>query len=507
MSMLTILYFAAQVNADVGLVVEFGDGSFFTQCLYAGDGISGYDLLESSGLDLLWTPQSAFGRMICKINGEGTEVSGQWCEYSGKYWTFSINDGAGWAHAPVGLGPVSGCWNREMGSWDGHYCSLNQDVIGFVFGSGTDTPAEFSFPEICRMLRILQVDSHVDGRSDSRLSDGDRIRKKARPGSKVEFNILVENSYSLSGERIRDVEVSGYIRDIDNGDDLDDYAGLFDLRAGREKKVSLNFELPLEIEEGTYAVDIELVGRDASGFDWTDSITLDLEVKKEKNALLIRSFELEPAYLACARTGLELYITVINLGANDANDVVVRITSPELDLDFRKDGIALTNDLLDSGSIYRESVFFDIPDGLLAGTYNIDVRAYYDVFELSDAKSVQLSVVDCNQGVSQSGQTNVPEPENKKSRDAQVEFGGSEAQTQAATEPGASGAAFKSDVLSAKSEYASPTGADPPHKINPAVVFPRAEKSFLRQHYVVWVLFVYALILGVSVWVLIHFRR
>jgi len=38
----------------------------------------------------LWSPESAFGQLICKINGEGTDIQGNFCAYFGEFWNFNI---------------------------------------------------------------------------------------------------------------------------------------------------------------------------------------------------------------------------------------------------------------------------------------------------------------------------------------------------------------------------------------------------------------------------------
>ena len=58
---------------EVCVVVDYGDGEPDSKCLNIEDGKSGYDLLESTGFEILWTPESEYGHMVCRINDVGLQ--------------------------------------------------------------------------------------------------------------------------------------------------------------------------------------------------------------------------------------------------------------------------------------------------------------------------------------------------------------------------------------------------------------------------------------------------
>ena len=90
-----MLIFVIQiVNAAEVCVVAYSDEEekvVTSKCLDIDEGKNGYELMEDTGWTLLWTPETGFGHMLCEINDIGTEVSGQWCAYSGDFWNIVLN--------------------------------------------------------------------------------------------------------------------------------------------------------------------------------------------------------------------------------------------------------------------------------------------------------------------------------------------------------------------------------------------------------------------------------
>jgi hypothetical protein len=126
------------VHADgpnrVGLVVRFGDGSLTTRCVeFGGSEISGYDVLERSGLSFAAAFDSGQGVAICKIEDEGCPVEDcLTCAYP-NYWAYwHLRDGS-WTYSQVG---ASG------------YKAHDGDVEGWSWGTG-DPPSVVPFDQIC----------------------------------------------------------------------------------------------------------------------------------------------------------------------------------------------------------------------------------------------------------------------------------------------------------------------------------------------------------------------
>jgi hypothetical protein len=121
----------ADDTGQIGLVVQFGDGTTITRCI-DGDGLTGYDLLQLSGFEVIASFSNA-GTAICKIGGDGCPAENCFCQHPPNYWSYwHLLDG-NWVYSPMGASsyPVS------AGS-----------VEGWRWGQG-DPPPVISFDSIC----------------------------------------------------------------------------------------------------------------------------------------------------------------------------------------------------------------------------------------------------------------------------------------------------------------------------------------------------------------------
>ena len=242
---------------NVGIVVEFSDGSVKTDCVNVPSGTNGFDILEKTVFDILWSPKHIlFGSSLCKIGGEGNDLEDGSCfdALTFNFWNFNIlSDGDNeWIHSPVGHNGVGGCWNRDEFSFGGHYCGVDNDVIGYKFGSGGAEPPLKTYEQVCEKLEVKDIKVYVDGKKESGADeDGGKI--DVVPGSELELKIELENLYTDDEDvEINDITIEGTLEDIDDGGDIYDEADDFDLNADRDKKISLKFDIPLEVEDGDY---------------------------------------------------------------------------------------------------------------------------------------------------------------------------------------------------------------------------------------------------------------
>lgn len=114
-----------------GLAVIFEGGRTETYCIeFSEDEINGADLLQRSGLEVVFSSGSGFGAGICKIEGTGCSDPGDcFCQCRGAscaYWSYwTLHDGA-WRYQPLGAS------QRQV--HDG-------DVDAWVWGNGRSPPA------------------------------------------------------------------------------------------------------------------------------------------------------------------------------------------------------------------------------------------------------------------------------------------------------------------------------------------------------------------------------
>ena len=123
---------AAQEQAvhRAGLVVVFPDG-VETFCVeFAGDSITGSELLERSGLPVVFAGFGGLGGGVCRIEDVGCSDPGDcFCQCQGaecSYWSYFVLEDGAWAYENVGPS------QRRL---------RDGDVDGWVWGGGDDAPA------------------------------------------------------------------------------------------------------------------------------------------------------------------------------------------------------------------------------------------------------------------------------------------------------------------------------------------------------------------------------
>lgn len=239
-------------------------------------------------------------------------------------------------------------------------------------------------------LDISSTDFYVDGDKES----GSSIDVK--PESGLEVKLKIENTCENPDIDIEDVSVTGTIEGIDDGDDLEEESDDFDLDAGKTKKITLNFDIPLEVEDDDYTLTILVEGEQVNDSTMKHNVTNDynVDVKKQKHDVAIRKAELDNNILKCART-TSLGVSLINLGTDDEEEVEVRITSSELGLDIKDSGIELSSDPYDSDSKYSNSYTIAAPNDQPAAAYPIKIEVKFDEGGEVASKKVDLAVQDC----------------------------------------------------------------------------------------------------------------
>ncbi len=138
---------SALAGADhhAGLVVRFGNGSVYTECVSFGeDSITGAEVLDRSALSVI-TQAGPMGIAVCKIGTEGCNYPAEpcFCKCQGGadclYWAYYHLKNGKWDYSPVGAGS---------------YYVHDGDVEGWAWGSGTfgssgAQPPLIPFDSIC----------------------------------------------------------------------------------------------------------------------------------------------------------------------------------------------------------------------------------------------------------------------------------------------------------------------------------------------------------------------
>ena len=241
-------------------------------------------------------------------------------------------------------------------------------------------------------LAIEEVDVKVDSKSSNNLVDGDSISRDAAPGSKVTFKVKVTSLFTdEEGLDINNVQTDITIRNIDDGDDIDEDAPDFDLSPGRSKTATIAFNIPLQVDEDTFDVDIEVEGEDDNGTTHTDKAVLTLEVNKEKHEIRILNAAVSPAVVRCEQSAT-VSVNALNTGEDDEDEAVIRVTSQALGYSAKEEAS------VDSGTDdnqFDRAFAIPLPKDLNEGSYPIDIRTYYRSDRESDARSITLEKGEC----------------------------------------------------------------------------------------------------------------
>lgn len=245
-------------------------------------------------------------------------------------------------------------------------------------------------------LFFSDVDVKVGGRTSKNLDDGETIDDDAEPGDSVEFKVEVKNNFTNEEDlEIEDISVTVTIEGIDDGDDLEEESTDFDLKPGRDKRVTLNFEVPIEVEEDSFTVLIHAEGDDENGTNQEADMQLELEVNKENHLLKITRMSLSPAEVSCSRKNVQLSTTTINIGNEDEEDITFEVSNPDLGIDMEDEIDELTAEPNEDESRHSKAYSFNVPADAEAGSYPITFRASYDNDRKRTEETATLTLNDC----------------------------------------------------------------------------------------------------------------
>jgi hypothetical protein len=129
-----ILPVQAQDQNQVGLIVQSDDSSISTYCIsFTGDSITGYEVLEKSGLNIAASFDS-MGAAVCKIGEIGCSIDNCFCQSPPDYWSYWHLSGNQWTYSQLGASS---------------YQVQTGEVEGWRWGGGNPPTAIYSFNEIC----------------------------------------------------------------------------------------------------------------------------------------------------------------------------------------------------------------------------------------------------------------------------------------------------------------------------------------------------------------------
>ncbi|MAF99159.1 MAG: hypothetical protein CMH61_00960 [Nanoarchaeota archaeon] len=243
-------------------------------------------------------------------------------------------------------------------------------------------------------LEIKDLDITVASESDSNVQNSDKISKEARPGDTVTLDFEIKNTFSSDKDvDIDDVELEVTIKDIDDGDDLEETIE-FDLQATDTQSETVTFTVPFDVDEDDYTVEIKVKGTDDNDAEHEVNWEITLEVEKERDSVLITKADLSQLSISC---DLDASITVRlkNIGSRSQANGRLTIVNEQLGINVDQQDIFLNKNINNDDNEYSKSFLFDIPENLANGEYTLRVQAYRDLDELLNRKDVTLTKTSC----------------------------------------------------------------------------------------------------------------
>ncbi len=237
--------------------------------------------------------------------------------------------------------------------------------------------------------------------------------EEVRPGATLELEIKLKNIWAdgTDDHDIEDIEIETTLEDMGDEDEQDEDEDINRIKPDDKEKVILTYEIPEEVDEDTYSLDVDISGEDEDGTVYKISFTIDVEVEKEDHQMIFTRAVAQPAIISCDRE-FDIRIGIKNIGAKDEDNAQVVIKNTALDIsDYDIFTVDSTDDYDDEDSEYYKDFTFIIGDDVKEGVYNIDVRAYYEDDDEYEATRIPITVRDC---IEKTAPVEQPENEEKQ---------------------------------------------------------------------------------------------
>lgn len=227
---------------------------------------------------------------------------------------------------------------------------------------------------------------------------------KFKPGETIEVTVEYENNADEID--LEDVELivqildeDGDVVEDDDGDDIEDDEDIGDLDAGDDGSTTFEFTMPYDVDDGDeYTVYAKIKGDNVDDNsekyeDVDDSETI--KAVRENHEIELYDVELDSETLSCGRVTY-LHVSVRDIGSSD-EDVELLVENYQLGIS-NTDIFEVDSDPDKDDFEVTRSYLIDIPDDTTPGTYQLNIKAYYDDGDELEATTVVLTVEQCGAG-------------------------------------------------------------------------------------------------------------
>ncbi len=237
------------------------------------------------------------------------------------------------------------------------------------------------------------------------ISNKSKINVEILPGSNLTLTVRLENTFNGESPTIRNAVARVFLKDIDDGSDLEEESQSFDIDPGNDVLADINFRIPLDVESGTYEVELEAEGEGKNDTTFETELDLQLEVRKLSHDIRITKTQLSPSIVACDRKS-RITAEIFNAGRNAENEIAIEIRNPNLGINSAEKDISLLSspDSNDNEKTYVKTLNFEVPSFFKPGAYPFTVNIYWKNFILFDQRKIDLIVNDCSANASNAQQ-------------------------------------------------------------------------------------------------------
>ncbi len=166
-----------------------------------------------------------------------------------------------------------------------------------------------------------------------------------------------------------------------------DSTPLFDIAAGTTKYVTLNVNVPRQLDEDNYWLRVRVLDKNTPALE----LTVPLAVEPSRNGLSLADVSFSPGLSVKAGRSLLTTVLLENFGKRDQNDVKVTVSVPELGASVVEYvDVDASPDKVDYEDV--PEMFLAIPATAQPGDYEVKVTAEFDHYD-STSKSFTLHVL------------------------------------------------------------------------------------------------------------------
>lgn len=289
-------------------------------------------------------------------------------------------------------------------------------VVEVADSDGATDTESFSVAVTVMKLALDKLDASCSPSCDEDLNEEDGgSLKEVEPGSTIEIDIKLENLWDDDEDdhNIENIDITATLEDMGDEDEQEEEDEIDKIKPGDKETVTFTFEVPEEVDEGTYDLEIDIEGEDEDGTDYDLSVTIEIDVEKQKDQLTFKKAMFSPATVRCSRD-TQLSVNVKNIGSNDQDNAQLTIRSSPLGISENDFFDVEEGDYDDDDTEFEKRYSFNIPSNVKSGTYDVELKAYYEDDDEYERKTVTLTVESCEDTTTSTPSTQQPTTQEPK---------------------------------------------------------------------------------------------